>query len=327
LDRNFGGHPPGTFLYTWTGTLAVILQELFYILFIAPQPGTMLTLTLPDNTPVQDAVIVPNALQKWSAGEIDHSGVFERLSSVPKWPNDEEIPISDTGLEPILITGSHPALHYRGNALKRHKIWAQSDYASGMLKYGYTGWQHAVSAATRDVLAYPDLYMLMSWLNSNFGNWLSECGLPACDATFNHVIFTRYEDEKDFIGMHADKERDFVDGSYFVVFKLGCARDFAFSASDEIFWQQSLEAGTAIIVKTGSANQMCKHGVPVSEVPVGPSGSLVFRCIQTKVTWDLVRRNITRAKQQKKKRVANKKEKRTTARKTGNHGRRQKHKK
>ena len=38
--------------------------------------------------------------------------------------------------------------------------------------------------------------------------------------------FTRYEDEHDFIGHHADKERDFEEGSYFVVFKFGAERMF-----------------------------------------------------------------------------------------------------
>lgn len=292
---------------------------------------TYSTLTLPDGTPLRGAAVVPGALQRWSANRTTAAGraapsfdpdeVFARLSRTPKQPVGEEIAVSATGLDPVLVTGDHPSLHYRGNALKRHKIWAQADYAGGMRKYGYTGWQHAVSAATRDVRAYPDLQAMMAWLNSNFCAWLEQCGLPAVEgaaaATFNHVIFTRYEDEKDFIGMHSDKEVDFVPGSYFVVFKLGAARDFAFAHNDEVFWQQSLKAGTAIIVKTGSGspNQCCKHGVPVSQVPVGPSGSVVFRCIQTVVPWDIVKRNMGRAKEQKQKRQLAKQTRRVAMRK------------
>ena len=118
--------------------------------------------------------------------------------------------------------------------------------------------------------------------------------------------------------MHAaDKEVDFVPGSYFVVFKLGAARDSPRRHKDEVFWQQPLEAGTAIIVKTGpgSPNQCCKHGVPVSQVPVGPSGSVVFRCIQTVVPWDHVKRNMVRAKEQKKKRQLAKRAQRESKRK------------
>jgi hypothetical protein len=282
--------------------------------------STHSTLTLPDGTPLRGAAVVPGALQRWSGSAFDPAAVFERLSGTPKQPVRDEIAVSETGLEPLLVTGDHPSLHYRGNALKRHKIWAQADYAGGLRKYGYTGWQHAVSAATRDVQAYPDLQAMMAWLNANFCGWLAQCGLPAvrgAAAAFNHVIFTRYEDEKDFIGMHADKEVDFVPGSYFVVFKLGAARDFAFAHSGEVFWQQTLEAGTAIIVKTGngSPNQSCKHGVPVSQVPVGPSGSVVFRCIQTVVPWDIVKRNMGRAKEQKKKRRLAKQVRRAATRK------------
>lgn len=275
----------------------------------------MLTLTLPSGKRVPDAVIVLNALQEWSERDIDPNGVFERLSNTPKQAVSKDIPISKSGMEPLLVTGAHPALHYRGNALKRHKIWAQTRYEKGLLKYGYTGWQHAVSAATRDVAAYPDLDVMLHWLNDHFESWLADLGLPAQNATFNHVIFTRYEDHNDFIGMHADKEVNFVPGSYFVVFKLGCTRDFAFSHDDEVFWQQPLPAGTAIIVKTGTANRMCKHGVPTCKTPVGPSGSIVFRCIRTVVPWRDVKKNIRRAKHQRKMRQALKVRRRKKARK------------
>lgn len=270
----------------------------------------MFTPILPNGLPLPDTAIVSLAMQKWSAGEMDPGAVFERLSATRKHPISKAITISKTGKEPVLVTGDHPALHYRGHALKRHKIWAQTDYLRGLLKYGYTGWQHAVSAATRDVVAYPDLNNMLKWLNANFSTWLAECGLAPQTGVFNHVIFTRYEDEKDFIGMHADKESDFIPGTYIVVFKLGCARDFAFSHDDDIFWQDTLAAGTAIIMKTGTANACCKHGVPVSRVPVGPSGSIVFRCIKTVVPWPDVKRNIARAMVQKKKRLLKKQDKR-----------------
>jgi hypothetical protein len=264
----------------------------------------MLSLTLPNGLRVKDAAIVPNALQTWSSGQMDPNGIFERLSTTAHQPVTKDIKISKSGLEPILVPGAHPALHYRGNALKRHKIWAQTRYERGLLKYGYTGWQHAVSAATRDVAAYPDLNEMLHWLNDHFESWLSDLGLPPQNKKFNHVIFTRYEDHNDFIGMHADKEKNFAPDTYFVVFKLGCPRDFAFSYKDEVFWQQPLPTGTAIIVKTGTANRILKHGVPPSPEPVGPSGSIVFRCIRTVIPWPVVEKNIERAKRQRKMRKA-----------------------
>lgn len=259
---------------------------------------------LPNKKELDDAIIIPSALEPLSNGKFVSDDVFERLSAVPKQPVGKEIVVSEDGLEPILVTGAHPSLHYRGNALKRHKIWAQTFYSAGLAKYGYTGWQHAVSAATRDVVAYPDLDKMMKWLNANFSAILEEHGLPGSPAVFNHAIFTRYEDEKDFIGMHSDKEKDFAPGSYFVVFKLGAARDFAFSTNDTVFWQETLPTGTMIIVRMGTANQRVKHGVPVMAQPCGASGSIVFRCIRTIIPWPDVKKNIERARQQKKKRAA-----------------------
>ena len=62
------------------------------------------------------------------------------------------------GEDPLMVMGDHPALHYRGNALKRHKIWLQTDYAQGMRKYGYTGWQHAIATATFFPSAFPNIW-------------------------------------------------------------------------------------------------------------------------------------------------------------------------
>lgn len=259
---------------------------------------------LPNKQELPDAVIIPSALEPLSKGKFLPDDVFVMLSIVPKQAVDEEIVVSEDGLEPVLVTGDHPSLHYRGNALKRHKIGAQTFYESGLAKYGYTGWQHAVSAATRDVAAYPVLEKMMKWLNANFSAVLEEHGLPGSSAIFNHAIFTRYEDENDFIGMHSDKEKDFVPGSYFVVVKLGAARDFAFSTSDTVFWKETLPTGSIIIVRTGTANQQVKHGVPVMVQPCGASGSIVFRCIRTIIPWPDVRQNIEKAKQQKKRRSA-----------------------
>jgi len=264
----------------------------------------MKNIILSNGQPLQDAIVLPGALTSLSNGLFSPEEVFEQLSATEKQPVEEDIPISENGLEPILVTGKHPALHYRGNALKRHKIWAQTLYSQGMLKYGYTGWQHAVAAATRDIRAYPLLDKMMKWLNDNFANVLATHKLPPCNAVFNHAIFTRYEDERDFIGMHRDKEKDFVPGSYFVVFKLGAARNFSFSEEDEIIWQEILIPGTAIIVKTGTANQQVKHGVPAMKEACSASGSIVFRCIQTVIPWTEVAKNIDTAKRQKMKRKA-----------------------
>ena len=258
---------------------------------------------------IKDAIIIPSLLQTM----FNLYAIFESLSSTPKADNAADIPMDEHGMQAIMVDGKHPALHYRGNALRRGKIWGQTEYDRGFKKYGYTGWQHAISNATRDVAAFPAMDMLLSWLNDSFADILAKYGLPACDAVFNHVIFTRYEDENDFIGMHSDKEKDFVKGSYFVIIKLGSAREFLFTEGDEEkeIFRQELSTGTMIIVKTGteSANQTLKHGVPVMKNKCGPSGSLVFRAIQTTVPWKEVQKNIAKSKVAKQKRKQRKQRK------------------
>ena len=107
--------------------------------------------TLPTGKLLVDAVVIENALEKYSDGKFDHMKLFKSMQSVPRQDSSKPIEISETGLDPLMVMGDHPALHYRGNALKRHKIWLQTDYQQGMIKYGYTGWQHAISAATRSI--------------------------------------------------------------------------------------------------------------------------------------------------------------------------------
>jgi DNA oxidative demethylase len=230
--------------------------------------------------------------------ELDLGRVFRTLSETEKQPVNQPLQFSERGDDQIMVTGDHYALHYRGNALKRHKIWCQTGYGNGLLKYGYTGWQNAVAYATRDVRAFPPLETLLIWLNRAFPGILKRCGLPEQKALFNHVIFTRYEDGNDFIGMHSDKEKDFVEGSYFVVIKLGAARDFAFSTREgKSVFQKELPMGSMVIVRTGTANTELKHGVPRLQKgeTCGPSGSIVFRCIKTRVPWGKVERDVAKA--------------------------------
>lgn len=106
-------------------------------------------------------------------------------------------------------------------------------------------------------------------------------------------------------------------GSYFVVIKLGAARDFCFATNDKppeknVFWRRELPPGSFVIVRAKcrapqrAANSRVKHGVPASKTACGPSGSIVFRCIKTVVPWAVVKKNIARAAKQKAKRLKNK---------------------
>ena len=256
-----------------------------------------------------DAVIIHNGYKLW-INDNDESGLFEALSSTQKHDNGP-ISISEDGLMPFMVLGSHPALRYRGNAIRRSKIWMQDDYSKGLLRYGYTGWQHAIAPATCSIEAFPCVKKIMDGLNEIFPFMLTFYNMPLCDAKFNHVIFTRYENHEDCIGMHSDKEADFVPGSYFVVIKLGAARRFVFSdRNNKTLFNECLNEGAMIIVKTGkgSSNQIMKHGVPPSVDKCGGSGSLVFRAIQTLIPWHEVAKNIMRAEIAKQRRFNAKQE-------------------
>ena len=252
-------------------------------------------LTLPNGRVLEDAVIWKDFLQD-EVG-IDPSVLWKQLLKYPKWPDNKEIPFRPKGDDVHWITGKHPALHYRGNALKRSKIWAQKDYKKGMLKYGYTGWQHKISYATHDIKYISELDKIINNINSNIPNDL------------NHWIVTYYEDGKDYIGFHSDKPTDFAKNSYFLVIKLGAPRKFEFKLkdTDNIFFSEILSAGTALFVRANAkgfdANSIVQHGVPAyKEKKVGPSGSLVGREIVTLVPWTQVRKNIERSERERIKR-------------------------
>lgn len=177
------------------------------------------------------------------------------------------------------VDGSHAALRYRGNELRRGKIWLQrGDPSDGYLRYGYTGWQWSVLPATADVAACPEVAPVAD----TYDSWVTGLGF----ARANHYIVTRYEDGRHNIGFHFDKAKDIAPGSLITVVKTGAhARPFELcfpGEEDAPFFSQVLEPGTAVIM-TLEANLATKHGVPVVE-ECGSSGSVVFRTITTKIT-------------------------------------------
>jgi hypothetical protein len=194
---------------------------------------------------------------------------------------------------PRWIPGNHTDLHYRGNDIARHKMWFQQDPTS-YRKYSYTGWNHSIAKATYNTKVVPLLDQL--------------CNKSLFEKKHNQWIVTKYEDENDCIGLHSDKTHTWEEGSCFSVIKLGDTRPFQFSNKvpvidddsgeqvvksgkpefrDEVFWQQDLKAGTAVIVGM-QTNELVKHGVPKSDAPVGKSGSIVGRSIKSTLTWDAV---------------------------------------
>ena len=251
---------------------------------------------LPDGRELRDAVVWRGFVQDELG--LDPAVLWRDLLAFPTWDSGAHIPDpSAPGSAPHWIRGDHKALSYRGNAIKRHKMWFQggAPFADGMRKYGYTGWQWKISNATHAVGTAAPVARVAAALNAG----LAEAG--GSPRAHNHWIVTRYDDEDDNIGFHADKTKDFADNSYFIVLKLGAPRPFAFRmhGDAEPFYSEVLPAGTAVFVRGKApsgddANAIVQHGVPSAPEAVGVSGSIVSRDIATIVPWAKVRKEIAK---------------------------------
>ena len=189
------------------------------------------------------------------------------------------------------VNGDNAALKYRGNELKRGKIWLQRlASADGYLRYGYTGWQWRVLPATADVARCPEVLPIAD----AYDEWATGLGFPHA----NHYIVTKYRDGQHNIGFHSDKPMDIAPGSLITVVKTGThGRPFELCYPGEEsapFYSQVLAPGTAVIM-TLEANLKTKHGVPIV-AEAGASGSIVFRTIATKLTPETVVKELGKRK-------------------------------
>jgi len=190
------------------------------------------------------------------------------------------------------VDGGNTALHYRGHALRRCKMWLQRGTTAtvGYLRYRYTGWQWRVLPATVDVAACPEVAPVADAYDA----WCDQVNAPRA----NHYIVTEYEDGQHSIGYHFDKPESIDPNSLITVVKLGAhGRPFALRQHGETapFFQQVLAPGTAVIM-TMAANLATQHAVP-EVAQAGPSGSVVFRTItesfsEAQVAAELTARNL-----------------------------------
>ena len=220
---------------------------------------------------------------------IDPAGVLDRLM--------EEAPVRRAGDtitpgELQWVDGDNENLMYRGNVLRRMKIWLQDGPPEdGTLIYSYTGYTYAVAPATSDWNADPEL-AAMCQLYNKFISMIP--GAP--DA--NHAIVTAYVDGKCSIGMHSDKTHSLHDDTIISVLKLGgasrrfCIRErivkfptgmgqaekAALQGAKPMLFDEDVASGDLIIM-TAEANHKTQHGVPELETAdaVGLSGSIVWR--------------------------------------------------
>lgn len=268
-----------------------------------PNSSDVIRLTLPNGQVLPDACVWKNFMQNELGMCPDK--FWKSIKKYPKHSDDDNIKFQEKGDKIRWIKGSHPALSYRGNAVRRNKIWCQRKYSKGMYKYGYTGWQHQISYATSSCRKIPVMKELMKKLDS---------GLPK---RHTHWIITEYESHNDNIGFHSDKDKDFAENSYFIVIKLGIPRKFEFrlkrtkeNPNPSVFFSEVLQAGTAILVRANAkhldANYIVEHGVPISGKELGSSGSVVSRRIITRIPWKTVEKNIDIAKKAKRSRLLKK---------------------
>lgn len=187
------------------------------------------------------------------------------------------------------LPGANMSMKYRGNGIRRTKMWFQTGNPreEGLVKYGYTGWQWLVAPATVDIQRCTPLAEFTERLNAK----LESDGMPP----HNHWIATKYMDGTDTIGAHSDKTRTIAEGTEIVVIKLGPARPFKLETLDgTVLFEESLEAGTAIFMRSDGANVCSKHSVPPVKGFEDVTGSIVGRTIKEIVPWAKVDKEVTK---------------------------------
>ena len=230
-----------------------------------------------DGQILQDTAIIPNFHQKY-LGMTDDELVSlwnDLLNCKTNQTDDIKLDFKN----PRWILGSNKYLNYRGNAIKRHKMWFQkeNDLEKGIRKYNYTGWQWGITKAVYNTNSIDSLDKFVNKINDFL------------EIKHNHWIVTKYNDNKDNIGFHSDKSKNWKDNSCFVIVKFGEARPFQFSYNDKVFYNEKLKQGTGLIIGM-KANEIVKHGVPAINDDVKVSGSIVGRAIEKHVNWNNVKK-------------------------------------
>lgn len=135
-------------------------------------------------------------------------GLLAKLGKTPSLLSDlvDAYPIrgADDGIVPDTVQwvgGDNPALKYRGNTLKREKIWLQrGPVEEGYAYYYYTGVQWEVVPAQADWADCPEFRGVVD-------EYDAFCKEVSAQQT-NQAIITRYRDGDHFIGAHYVSAKD-----------------------------------------------------------------------------------------------------------------------
>ena len=117
------------------------------------------------------------------------------------------------------VLGGNDNLKYRGNELRRRKVWVQDGPVTKHIwVYSYTGWNNGVALATSDWNEDAQLKAICDAYN----DVAVRCGQKKA----NHAIVTAYDNKEANIGMHYDKTHSLDDDSGIAVIKMGHPRRF-----------------------------------------------------------------------------------------------------
>ena len=219
--------------------------------------------------------------------------------------------------KPCFVHRGNPRAKGRGNP-QRRTLCVLQDFTANpeVLCYTYTGAQKEKLLATGDVNNVPAIKHVTDQMKS--------LQVDTCSETFNHYIYTRYDEPSDKIDYHRDGWK--TDSSYhsmsddcpIAILRTGpgsrifSVRDFK---TKQILFEDTVTPGT-LIVLTPKANQHCDHCVKEdtssSDVPKDVywqhhrAGSLVLRGIQKKLPISKLNREIARSNRSRMKRYHNK---------------------
>jgi len=206
----------------------------------------------------EDSIFVKNFFNKYIGDSRAECEILFNLEAMPYIPRN------------------HPAMAYRGNELTRTKFFFQdSADPDDTLVYKYTGIQWRST----------ELYVhLRDWKNKNVCDMVdafnANLSVNGESPGYNHVIGTKYKNERDGIGLHSDKTQSWTPESNVAILSFGADRTFTITNLEGKV-EQTFELSCGDLFLLGwKDNMKYKHGILAAKEPCGPRVSLCFRNIE-----------------------------------------------
>ena len=97
------------------------------------------------------------------------------------------------------------------------------------------------------------------------------------DVKFNYVLATQYRNGNDYVGWHADDERDLVPRQTIANISLGESRDFRIKTQDGSFDERITTDHGSLLLMRGDILRTTKHSLTRTRRVIGPRVVLSFR--------------------------------------------------